>query len=156
MPAPAWLALIPALETVINKFVPDKDKANELAHSVATMAENHSHANAMAQIEVNKQEAQHGSLFVAGARPFILWVCGVSFAFNYLVLPILNFGLLVAKVRMEVVNAEGKFVEVTAQLPPLDFTTMMPVMMGLLGLGAYRSYEKARGVARTKLGVAPS
>lgn len=127
----AWLAAIPLIQTVIEKFIPDKDKANELAHEVATLAENHSHEIAKRQIEVNQQEAAHKSLFVAGWRPFIGWTCGIAMANNFVLMP-----YLAAVFSLDV--------------PVLDMAEMMPVLMGMLGLGAYRSYEKVKGVARNQ------
>ena len=81
------------------------------------------------QAEINKIEASHRSVFVAGWRPFIGWVCGVAMASNFLLMP-----YLVA------------FIDVQ----PLDLTVMMPVLMGMLGLGTMRSVEKVKNVAREK------
>ncbi len=127
----AWLAAIPLIQTVVEKFIPDKDKANELAHEVATLAENHSHEIAKRQIEVNQQEAAHKSLFVAGWRPFIGWTCGIAMANNFVLMP--YFAAFLG-----------------LNVPVLDMGEMMPVLMGMLGLGAYRSYEKVKGVARSQ------
>lgn len=88
---------------------------------------------AKGQLEINKAEAANPSTFVSGARPFILWVCGSAFAWNYVVMPFFGF----------VMTAAGHPVAVS----PLDMTTMMPVLGGLLGLGGYRMVEKIRGVA---------
>jgi hypothetical protein len=108
--------------------VPDKDKAAAIAHDLATLAEKQHHAAMLAQLEVNKVEAGHKSLFVSGWRPFIGWVCGSAMAFNFIALPL----LMGAGVNVE----------------PLDMANMMPVLMGMLGLGGMRSFEKAKGVAR--------
>jgi hypothetical protein len=126
-----WTLAIPLIQTIVERFIPDKDKANELAHEVATLAENHAHEIAKQQIEVNQQEAAHKSLFVAGWRPFIGWTCGVAMANNFVFMP-----YLAAFFSLDV--------------PMLDMSEMMPVLMGMLGLGAYRSYEKVKGVARNK------
>lgn len=127
----SWTLAIPLIQTVVEKFIPDKDKASELAHEVATLAENHAHEIAKKQIEVNKEEAAHKSLFVAGWRPFIGWTCGVAMANNFVVMPYVS-------------------VLFSVTVPILELSEMMPVLMGLLGLGAYRSYEKVKGVAREK------
>ena len=122
-------ALIEPVTSLVSKFVPDKDKANALAHELATMADNHHHEAMLAQLDVNKTEAAHKSLFVSGWRPFIGWVCGVSMGFNFIGLPLLTaFDVVVS---------------------PLDLATMMPVLMGMLGLGGLRTFEKTKGVART-------
>lgn len=122
--------LVPALTNLFSEFIEDKDKANELAHKAATMIAKQAHENAMGQLEVNKQEAAHKSLFVAGWRPFIGWVCGVAMGVNYLGVPIAGaFGVV---------------------LPVLDITTMFPVLLGMLGLAGLRTGEKIKGVSRER------
>lgn len=86
----------------------------------------------VAQIEVNKEEARHASLFVAGWRPFIGWTCGAAFCYHTVVLPLLLFA---AAVTGEPVQA-----------PAFDMEALYPVLLGMLGLGTMRSYEKAKGV----------
>ena len=123
-------ALIEPVAGLIGKLIPDKDKASALAHEIATLAEKQHHQAMIAQLEVNKAEAAHKSLFVAGWRPFIGWVCGVSIGFNFLAVPLLMaVGLTIA---------------------PLDLATMMPVLMGMLGLGGMRTFEKVKKVARER------
>jgi len=77
------------------------------------------------QAEINKVEAQHRSMFVAGWRPFIGWICGIAFAFHYIVMP-----LLLAYTDMK----------------PIEFDTnsLFTVLMGMLGLGGLRTYEKLK------------
>ena len=90
--------------------------------------------NDMAQIEVNKQEAQSASLFVSGWRPFVGWVCGFALLYVAILDPIARF---VAEV---IYTYAGKF-------PEIDTTITMQVLFGLLGLGGMRTYEKTKGVA---------
>ena len=123
-------ALIEPVSELIGKFVPDRDKANALAHDIATLAEKQHHAAMLAQLEVNKVEAASSSLFVSGWRPFIGWVCGVSMGFNFLGVPLLSAFAVV--------------------ISPLDLAVMMPVLLGMLGLGGLRTYEKVNKVARSK------
>ena len=92
-------------------------------------------AGDMAQVEVNKTQAAHSNVFVAGARPFILWVCGAAFAYASLFEPIARF---VAKVAF---GYEGEF-------PTIDTELTMQVLFGILGLGSLRTFEKTKGVAR--------
>ena len=66
-------ALIGPATKLLGKFIEDKDTKNKLAHDLATMAEKHAQELAKGQIEINKAEAQHKSIFVAGWRPFIGW-----------------------------------------------------------------------------------
>jgi|TARA_Y100000004_G_C8956570_1_gene431136 hypothetical protein len=128
--------LIAPVTGLLDKFIEDKDKKNALAHEIATMAERHAQELAKAQIEVNKQEASHKSLFVSGWRPAVGWVCCVGMASNFLVIPMANFAL--ALVASEVV------------IPVLQLSEMMPVLLGMLGLGSMRSAEKFKGVQRDK------
>ena len=84
------------------------------------------------QVEINKIEAGSKSLFVAGWRPFIGWTCGIGLAWNFVAHPILTWIL--------------KFANTTAMPPKLDASDIYPIVIGMLGLGAYRSYEKKQGV----------
>ena len=129
-------SLIAPVSGLLDKFIEDKDKKNALAHEIATMAEKHAQELAKAQIEVNKTEAAHKSLFVAGWRPAVGWVCVMGMASNFLVIPVANFALAMASS--------------TVIVPILDLTQMMPVLMGMLGLGAMRTMEKTKGVQREK------
>ena len=71
----ALTALIGPASKLLGKFIKDKDKQMQLAHDLSTMAEKHAQELAKSQIEVNKEQAKHPSLFVSGARPAIMWVC---------------------------------------------------------------------------------
>lgn len=97
-------------------------------------------AGELAQIGVNTQEAQHSSLFVAGWRPFIGWVCGLAFAWTFLLYPILQFAVVAFGVPIDL-----------SLLPVMDLSEMMPVLLGMLGLGAMRSYERKAGVERNTM-----
>ncbi len=128
--------LVGPISALLSKVVPDLDERNRLAHEIATMAEKQAHEQIMAQVNVNQQEAAHKSLFVAGARPFILWTCGISLAFNFVAIPI--------------ITTVSGIVQEPIDITPLDLSIMMPVLLGMLGLGGMRSYEKRHGVAREK------
>lgn len=120
-------------ESVLDKVVPDADERNRLAHEIATLAERQQHEIQKAQIAVNQQEATHKSVFVSGWRPAMGWVCVSALGFNYVLLPICN-GML------------GAFSDIPA-LTPLDMAELYPVILGMLGLGTLRTYEKKTGVA---------
>lgn len=77
------------------------------------------------QAEINKVEAQNRSMFVAGWRPFIGWICGLAFGFHYIVMP-----LLLAYTDIEPVE--------------FDTNSLFTVLMGMLGLGGLRTYEKLK------------
>tara|TARA_R100000231_G_scaffold33720_1_gene29607 strand:+ start:248 stop:631 length:384 start_codon:yes stop_codon:yes gene_type:complete len=122
-------SLIGPATQLLDKVIEDKDQKNALAHEIATMAERHAQELAKGQLEVNKVEAAHHSIFVSGWRPCIGWVCALGLLYNTILSNIL-----------------GIWVEV----PEIDTTLLVPVMMGMLGLGAMRSYEKVQGVSREK------
>lgn len=128
--------LIAPVTGLLDKFIEDKDKKNAIAFQLSTMAERHAQELAKAQIAVNQKEAAHKSLFVAGWRPAVGWVCVLGMASNFMVIPLANFALALA--------------ESTIVVPILDLTQMMPVLMGMLGLGAMRTVEKAKGVQRER------
>ena len=129
-------SLVGPVSGLLDKFIEDKDVKNKLAHDLSTMAERHAQELAKGQMEINKTEAAHKSLFVAGWRPAIGWICGLGMASNFLLIPIANFVLALT----------GSAIVV----PLLDTGEMMPVLMGMLGLGAMRTYEKKQGVQRDK------
>ena len=85
------------------------------------------------QLDINKSEAANPSLFGAGWRPAIGWVCGVACAWNWIGLPVVKVALAVAGYKLA--------------LSPADITEMLPILMGMLGLGGLRTVEKINGVA---------
>jgi hypothetical protein len=127
--------LIGPVTGLLDKFVEDKDQKAALAHDLATMAERHAQELAVAQIEVNKAEASSGSLFKGGWRPFIGWVCGGAFAYHFVLQPVIVFGVLAAGIDLP-------------PLPEFDMASLMTVMMGMLGLGGLRTYEKQKGLSK--------
>ena len=128
--------LVQPIAGLLDKFIPDADERNRLAHEISTMAERHAHELAKAQIEVNKEEAKSSSMFVAGWRPAVGWICATGMGFNFICVPLGGFICAVSGVDIS--------------FAPLDLSQMMPVLMGMLGLGAMRSFEKTKGVARDK------
>lgn len=94
-------------------------------------------ANDVAQTEVNKIEAANDSIFVSGWRPFIGWVCGVAMAYKFILQPMIVFFVLIS----------GSSFDPTI-LPVLDWAEMSTVLLGMLGLGTMRSFEKYNGVAK--------
>jgi len=122
-----WQQLIAPVTGLLDKFIEDKDQKNALAHEIATMAQKHAQENALAQIEVNKQEAK-GNWFQSSWRPACAWVCVLGFGVNFLVSPIAAaFGIVV---------------------PQADTGTMMPVLLGMLGLAGARTAERFKGVGK--------
>jgi hypothetical protein len=128
-------ALIGPVTGLLDKFIEDKDAKNAMAHEIATMAEKAAHEAAMAQIEVNKAEAQHKSLFVAGWRPFVGWICATALAYHFVLHPIILF----------VIGVTGATIP---ELPAFDMDSLMTVLLGMLGLGGLRTYEKSKGLTK--------
>lgn len=119
---------------LLDKFIEDKDQKSALAHEIATMSEKYAQESALAQMEVNKVEASSSSIFVSGWRPAVGWCCVFAMAGNFIITPFANFVLTLLDTQ------------VTIPLVPLD--TMMPVLLGMLGLGGLRTLEKTKGVHR--------
>ena len=126
-------ALIAPVTSLISEAITDKDKAAQLAFEISTLAANQAHAEVLAQLAVNQAEAASGSMFVGGWRPAVGWVCVVAMALNFIVTPM--FG--------PVIEAYTKVV-----MEPLAMGEMMPILLGMLGLTAARTFEKQQGVAK--------
>ena len=103
----------------VDKFTLDKEEKAQLIQEINK-----------AQIEVNKIESGSSSLFKSGWRPFVGWTCGVALCYHFVLQPLLMFVFL----------AIGKPME----LPIFDMTTLTTVLMGMLGLGGLRTYEKVK------------
>lgn len=128
-------ALIGPVTGLLDKFIEDKDKKAALAHDLATMAERHAQELAKGQIEVNKAEAGHRSMFVAGWRPMVGWTCGIALAWHFVLAPLLMF--VAAYLGADL-----------PKLPVFDMDSLMTVLLGMLGLGGLRTYEKKQGLAK--------
>ena len=127
MGAAAWIkAASSLLESVLGSFEGDRKRQAELLLKQADSM----HAQAMAQIDVNRQEAAHDSLFVAGARPFILWVCGVAIAMDFIVRPLLAWLAF--------------WLPDMPALPSLISDNLWELMAGMLGLSGLRTFEKTK------------
>lgn len=136
-----WETVAAPIIAIVNKLIPDKAAA---AAAVAQLQQlqlqgqlNDELAQLQAitvnQTDVNKVEAANPSMFVAGPRPAIMWVCAIALFFQYVGRPLISVGFIVA----------GK--PLSVPLPGLD-DTLWQLMFGLLGLGAMRSYDKVKGV----------
>lgn len=117
---------------VLDKFIEDKDLKAQLQHEMDMQLHN---AN-LAQIEVNKTQAEHPSLFVSGARPAIMWVCCLGLLWSFFIGPIFNWILVVSGADIPV--------------PQIPTEGLLTLTLSLLGLGGMRSLEKTKGVARVK------
>ncbi len=137
----AWLALIPAISSLLDKIIPDPE-AREKAKLELLKDERASELEELRlalsadqmQADINKQEAASQNLFVSGWRPFIGWVCGVAFAYHFIVQPLLAFAIA---------NSGG-----SVQLPAFNMQELSTVLMGMLGLGGLRTLEKVKNATR--------
>ena len=122
--------LIEPVSQILDKFVADKDLKLKLQHELSQEL----HKANMAQLEVNKVEAKHRSVFVAGWRPFTGWVCSSALAYHFILEPLLIFILSIYNIQLT--------------LPTFDMSSLLTVLMGMLGLGGLRTYEKSKGLTQ--------
>ena len=130
----------------IEKIWPDVEKQAEEMRKLEQMKQNgdlaqlNAHVQLMlGQIEVNKIEAASNSIFVAGWRPAVGWVCVTVLAFNYIVVYLLEYAML--------------FVENAPELPArFDMSELWPLLLGMLGIGGMRSFDKSKGVQTDIIG----
>jgi len=119
--------LVGPVTGLLDKFIEDKDQKNALAHEIATMSQKAADANALAQIEILKADAK-GSWFQSSWRPLCGYVAVFGMAVNFLISPIAaGFGLII---------------------PQADAGTLMPLLLGMLGLGTMRTVERTKGVGK--------
>ncbi len=126
-------AILGLVDTVVSRIFPDKTAADKAALTFALQQEINQSNLLLEQGKANTAAAASPNLFVAGARPFMLWVCGFTFAWEFVLRPILSYLIVTAGHPLPV-------------LPTLDMGQLMPVLMGLLGLGGLRTYERVKGV----------
>lgn len=119
--------------TLISRIFPDPAQQDQAKLKLLELQQSGELASMTAQTDINKEEAKSSSIFVSGWRPFVGWVCGSAFALHYLIIPVANF-VLVATGHKEVILS-------------FDMQTLLTLLMGLLGLGGYRTVEKVKGVA---------
>ena len=135
--------LSPILDGVL-RLIPDKNaraEAKELFEGQMLTAMT---ALVQGQLDINKQEAAHPSIFVAGWRPFIGWVCGIALVWNFIIQPLLLWvAWMMPELGIDMSTA-----------PKLDASELMTVLLGMLGLGGLRTYEKRLGVERNDMGDA--
>ena len=128
-------SILPAVTDIVGRFLPeDKEAKAKAQREIEAQLAAHLAKIDVGQLEINKTEAAHRSIWVSGWRPFIGWSCGVALAWTYVITPILNF----------ILAQTGHLMD----LPAMDMGEMMPVLMGMLGLGGLRTFEKFKGVAK--------
>ena len=128
-------SLVGPVTGLLDKFIEDKDQKNALAHEIATLAEKQAHEIAKGQIQINAEEAKSRNIFIAGWRPFVGWTCAVALAYHFVLNPIILF----------ITAWTGA---VIPELPQFDMDSLMTVLLGMLGLGGLRTYEKKAGITK--------
>ena len=127
----------PIMDGVL-RFIPDKnerERAKEQFESQMLVAMT---GLVQGQLEINKVQAQHSSVFVAGARPAIMWICGAGIGWNFVVKPIVMWVAFIFGADL-------------TDAPELDTSELTTILLGMLGLGGLRTYEKRLGVARESI-----
>lgn len=126
-------ALIELGSKILDKIIPDKEARARLQAELLKASMDHDFQLALGQIQINTEEASNPSLFVSGWRPFIGWVCGIALTYNFIIYPLMLWFISVFGV--------------TFTPPPLFSDNLMELVMGMLGLAGFRTYEKIKGVA---------
>lgn len=118
------------ITNILDKFIVDKDLKAKLEHELKTEL----HKANLAQIEVNKMEAQSRHWFVASWRPCVGWICAIALGYHFIISPITVFALSIAGLSYN--------------LPEFDMNSLMTILMGMLGLGGLRTWEKSKGITK--------
>ncbi len=127
-------AVLPAVTDIVGRFLPeDKEERAKAERAIKASLTEHLAKVDLAQIDVNKEEAK-GNWFQSSWRPLTGWTCAASLAWTYLLQPMASF----------VLAQTGHLVD----LPALDMSQMMPILLGMLGLGGLRSWERTKGVSK--------
>ena len=113
---------------VLDRVLPDPAQQAAAKLELLKLQQNGELAQITGQMEINKVEAASSSLFVSGWRPSIGWICGAGFAVQFVIGPLAEWGAALA-------GHPVKF-------PQMDTGTMMPLLLGMLGLGGLRTAEK--------------
>lgn len=125
--------ILSAVSPIVDKFVEDKDQKNklkaELEQSIIALD--------LAQAQANIEQAKHSSIFVAGARPAIMWTAAIGLFMHFIIFPIAEWVITIWYPNLF--------------LPTLDTDQLMALTISLLGLGGMRSWEKSKGIARENM-----
>jgi len=129
--------LIPSVSNVLDKVIEDKDQKNRLAHEIATLSDKLAAENAALQAQSNIEQSKHSSIFVAGARPAIMWICALGLFVQFFVMPIAEWVCAVWYPDVALFEMQTE--------------ALMTLTLSMLGVGGMRSFEKYKGVARENL-----
>ncbi len=123
----AIIGAIAALLPLIEKLIPDKDAREKATAELNRLDQAGELQVMLAQIVANRSEGRHASMFVSGWRPMVGWICAVALGNNFLIVPYVD------------------------AVQPLDMGVMMPILMGMLGLGGMRTWERLSGKERQRI-----
>ena len=129
--------VIREIGNTVREFIPDADKRAEVELKFAELADRADQRETdllLGQIEINKEEAKHSNIFVAGWRPFIGWTSGFALAYTWMVAPLLQW-------------LAQFFFEKAILLPALSPESIFPIVFAMLGIAGLRTYEKSQGIA---------
>ena len=130
-------SLLPVATSIIDRVVPDKNAAKKAKLDMQKELTTAFNKANLAQIETNKIQAAHPSIFVSGARPAIMWICAFGLGWQFVFQPVAVWGLALSGtgVALPIIETEG----------------LMSLTLALLGLGGMRSFEKSKGVQRNNM-----
>ena len=130
-------ALLPVASTILDRVIPDKNAAQKAKLAMERELTTAFNSANLAQIETNKIQAAHPSIFVSGARPAIMWICAFGLGWQFVFQPVAVWAMAVSGVDviLPIIEAEG----------------LMTLTMSLLGLGGMRSFEKSKGIQRNNM-----
>lgn len=132
--------VITAVKDLLSEVVVDKDKKIAVAarlREIELEAEKQAQQLQMGQVETNKIEAQHASVFVAGWRPFIGWVSGFGVAWTFVLAPLVEW--------------ISRLWGWKGVMPELDTGQLMTLILAMLGVAGYRTFEKVNEVNRDSI-----
>jgi hypothetical protein len=128
-------SLMPVVGNVLDRFFPNKEEALKAQRELeAALIANAAQLN-LGQLQINKEEAKSKNIWVSGWRPFIGWICGVALAWHFVGVPVMTFVIAFAGLDIP-------------ELPTFDMDSLMTVLLGMLGLGGLRSFEKYKGLTK--------
>jgi hypothetical protein len=120
------------VNNLIERFFPNKDQQEQYKAQALQMAQTGELQQLLGQLAINQEEAKSTIWFVAGWRPFVGWSCGFALSYATIIEPLMRF------ISTTYYHYMGTF-------PVLDTSLTNTVLMGMLGLGAMRTYEKVQG-----------
>jgi hypothetical protein len=130
--------LLPVIGDVVGRFLPeDKEAAAKARREIEAEITKHVARIDLAQAQTNLAQAKHPSIFIAGARPAIMWICAFGLGWQFVFQPVAAWIIMVSGSDMI--------------LPVFETEGLMPLTLSLLGLGGMRSFEKYKGIQRNNM-----